>query len=88
MGGSSVEVATPVRRQSDHLGLDWFLINLLILATVFVPLESVFARLPAQRRLRRGWTTDLAHFCGEPPPDSGQHPAHTRPPRRCSSGGR
>jgi lathosterol oxidase len=61
MGGSAVEVATPVRR-SDYLGLDWFLINLLILATVFVPLESVFARLPAQRVFRRGWTTDLAHF--------------------------
>ena len=61
MGGSAVEVATPVR-PSDYLGLDWFLINLLILATVFVPLESVFARLPAQRVFRRGWTTDLAHF--------------------------
>jgi lathosterol oxidase len=61
MGGSGVEVATPVR-QSDFLGLDWFLINLLILATVFVPLESVFARLPKQRLFRRGWTTDLAHF--------------------------
>lgn len=61
MGGSAVEVATPVR-QSDFLGLDWFLINLLILATVFVPLESAFARLPAQRVFRPGWTTDLAHF--------------------------
>jgi len=28
MGGSAVEVATPVRR-SDYLGLDWFLINLM-----------------------------------------------------------
>src|SRR5207237_10784711 len=47
MGGSQVEVSTPVRA-SDHLGLDWFLLNLLILATVFVPLEHLFARLPAQ----------------------------------------
>jgi sterol desaturase/sphingolipid hydroxylase (fatty acid hydroxylase superfamily) len=61
MGGSQVEVSTPVR-QSDHLGLDWFLINLLILATVFVPIEALFARLPAQPLFRKGWTTDLAHF--------------------------
>jgi lathosterol oxidase len=61
MGGSRVEVSTPVR-PSDHLGLDWFLLNLLILATIFVPLEHVFARLPAQRVFRRGWTTDLAHL--------------------------
>src|SRR6266436_5755947 len=40
MGGSQVEVSTPVRA-SDHLGLDWFLLNLLILATVFVPLEHL-----------------------------------------------
>ena len=61
MGGSQVEVSTPVR-QSDHLGLDWFLINLLILATLFVPIEALFARLPQQRVFRKGWTTDLAHF--------------------------
>ncbi|HWN90216.1 MAG TPA: sterol desaturase family protein, partial [Verrucomicrobiae bacterium] len=61
MGGSQVEINTPVR-PSDHLGLDWFLLNLLILATVFVPLEHLFARLPAQKIFRKGWTTDLAHF--------------------------
>jgi len=61
MGGSQVEVSTPVR-PSDHLGLDWFLINLLILATLFVPIEALFARLPEQRVFRKGWTTDLAHF--------------------------
>ena len=61
MGGSQVEVSTPVR-PSDHLGLDWFLINLLILATLFVPIEALFARLPQQRVFRTGWTTDLAHF--------------------------
>jgi len=61
MGGSQVEVSSPVR-PSEHLGLDWFLLNLLILSTVFVPLEHLFARLPAQKVFRRGWTTDLAHF--------------------------
>ena len=61
LGGSQVEVATPVAR-SSHVGLDWFLLNLLVLATVFVPLEQLLARWPEQGLLRPGWRTDLAHF--------------------------
>jgi lathosterol oxidase len=61
MGGSAVQVATPVRT-SDYLGLDWFLLNILILATVFVPIEQLFARWPAQTIFRRGFATDLAYF--------------------------
>jgi lathosterol oxidase len=34
----------------------------LVLALVFVPVERLFARLPAQPILRAGWQTDLAHF--------------------------
>lgn len=60
MGGSTVEVATPVAR-STHLGLDWFLLDLLILAMLFVPLEQLFARRD-QDLFRDGWKTDLAHF--------------------------
>jgi lathosterol oxidase len=61
MGGSRVQVSTPVR-PSDHLGLDWFLLNVLVLATVFVPIEQLFAHRPEQGVFRPGWTTDLAHF--------------------------
>ena len=61
LGGSQVEVATPVAR-SSHVGLDWFLLDLLVLATVFVPLEQFLALRPAQGLLRPGWKTDLAHF--------------------------
>lgn len=60
-GGAEVEVATPVPA-SPHLGLDWFVLDLLLLVLVFVPLERAFARLPAQPVFRRGWRTDLAHF--------------------------
>jgi len=45
-----------------YLGLDWFLLNLLLLALIFVPLERLFARLPAQGVFRFGWVTDGAHF--------------------------
>jgi len=61
MGGSAVEVATPVR-PSDHVGLDWFLLNVLVLAVLFVPIEQLFAQWPRQKIFRPGWTTDLAYF--------------------------
>jgi len=61
LGGSQVEVATPVAR-SSHVGLDWFLLDLLVLAMVFVPLEQLVALWPEQGLLRPGWRTDLAHF--------------------------
>jgi lathosterol oxidase len=60
-GGAWVEVETPVAR-SDHLGLDWLALDLLLLVAVFVPLERAAARLPEQPVFRRGWRTDLAYF--------------------------
>jgi len=44
------------------LGVDWFLLNLFLLALVFVPLERAFARSPGQTTFRNGWTTDGLHF--------------------------
>jgi sterol desaturase/sphingolipid hydroxylase (fatty acid hydroxylase superfamily) len=60
-GGGDV----PIRSDFDRrltLGLDWFILNLLLLALVFVPLERAFPRLPAQTTFRFGWTTDGMHF--------------------------
>jgi lathosterol oxidase len=56
--------ATPVGPTPDshgYLGLDWLIIDALILAGVFFPLERLFPRraLPV---LRRGLVTDLAYF--------------------------
>jgi lathosterol oxidase len=59
LGGSQTDVGS--LDGARYLGLDWFLLNVLVLAMLFVPLEQLFARLP-QRVLRAGWTTDLAHF--------------------------
>ena len=59
LGGSQVDVGS--LDGARYLGLDWFLLNVLVLAMLFVPLEQVFGRLP-QPVLRRAWTTDLAHF--------------------------
>ncbi len=63
LGGAGVTVAEPVPK-SAYLGLDWFLLNLLLTALVFVPLERAFALRPRQRVLRDEWRTDLAWFFG------------------------
>jgi sterol desaturase/sphingolipid hydroxylase (fatty acid hydroxylase superfamily) len=61
LGGSGAAVGE-VEGSPGYLGLDWFLVNVLVLALLFVPLERVFARLPSQPIFRPGWRTDLAHF--------------------------
>jgi lathosterol oxidase len=61
LGGAHV----PLDGQFDkpfYLGLDWFLLNLLLLALIFVPLERLFPRLKEQGVFRYGWTTDGMYF--------------------------
>jgi len=61
LGGWEVPIDGPVR-SAGYLGLDWFLLNLLVLSLLFVPIERIFARLKEQGIFRQGWRTDLAHF--------------------------
>jgi sterol desaturase/sphingolipid hydroxylase (fatty acid hydroxylase superfamily) len=61
LGGADVQVEAAFDKPL-YLGVDWFLLNLLFLAVVFVPLERAFARLPEQGVFRIGWTTDGMHF--------------------------
>jgi len=61
LGGASVAVAG-VPGDGLGLGLDWFLLNVFLLALIFVPMERAFAQRPAQSTFRPGWTTDVLHF--------------------------
>jgi len=61
LGGAGVPIDGPVESRVS-LGLDWFLLNLLVLALVFVPLERVRPQRPEQGVFRPGWTTDTLHF--------------------------
>src|SRR5438552_18802971 len=61
LGGSGVEIKGSVEN-TTAAGLDWFLLNLFVLALLFVPLERVAPRRPEQGIFRPGWTTDLMHF--------------------------
>lgn len=60
LGGSQATVGAV--GDTPYVGFDWFLLNLLVLALVFVPLELLFARLKEQGIFRQGWRTDMAHF--------------------------
>jgi lathosterol oxidase len=61
LGGSRVPLEGELS-QGPFLGLDWFLLNLILYSIVFVPLERLFARLPNQPVFRRAWRTDLVYF--------------------------
>jgi len=60
LGGSKAEAITSGRRPWSA-GLDYFLLELLVLALVFIPMERIWP-LREAKILRRGWQTDLKHF--------------------------
>jgi sterol desaturase/sphingolipid hydroxylase (fatty acid hydroxylase superfamily) len=61
LGGSRVPVEGELQ-QGPFLGLDWFLLNLILYSVIFIPLERLFARLPEQGVFRPSWRTDLTYF--------------------------
>lgn len=61
LGGSGVPVGGGAS-EGPFLGLDWFLLNLIVYSLVFLPIERLFARLPEQGVFRAGWRTDLTYF--------------------------
>jgi sterol desaturase/sphingolipid hydroxylase (fatty acid hydroxylase superfamily) len=61
LGGAGVELG-PLREAPVHLGLDWLVLNIVLLSIVFVPLERLFPLKPQQGTFRPGWTTDSIYF--------------------------
>src|SRR5688572_27736062 len=61
LGGSQVPVEGNVGSGS-WLGLDFFVLNLLLYSAVFIPLERLFARRADQPVFRRQWVVDLTYF--------------------------
>ena len=60
MGGAAVQ---PLTHHTRHwsAGLDYFVLELLLLALLFVPMERLWT-LRESRVFRGGWQTDLKHF--------------------------
>jgi sterol desaturase/sphingolipid hydroxylase (fatty acid hydroxylase superfamily) len=61
MGGSKAEPIITGRQRAVSAGLDYFLLELLILGCLFIPMERLWA-LREQKIFRTGWQTDLKHF--------------------------
>ena len=61
MGGAEVEAVDLKAPRGVSVGLDYFVLELLVLGLVFIPMEALFP-LRAQKVLREGWQVDLKHF--------------------------
>lgn len=61
LGGTDIQV-NPLGETPYSLGLDWFILALLISAIIFIPLERLYSKNTDQKILRAAWRTDLAYF--------------------------
>jgi sterol desaturase/sphingolipid hydroxylase (fatty acid hydroxylase superfamily) len=61
LGGAQAEPLGLGESRAISAGLDYFVLELLVLGLLFIPLERLFA-LREQRVFRAGWQTDLKHF--------------------------
>jgi sterol desaturase/sphingolipid hydroxylase (fatty acid hydroxylase superfamily) len=62
LGGSQVPAAGDPGTAASWLGVDFFVLNLLLYAAVFIPLERLFALRTEQPVFRRQWVVDLTYF--------------------------
>jgi len=61
LGGSSVQI-NPNLRNGPAIGLDWFLLDMLLMALIYVPLERLWPQYPEQGTFRNEWTLDVVYF--------------------------
>jgi lathosterol oxidase len=61
LGGSQVAVAHDDGRPA-WLGVDFFVLNLMLYSAAFIPLERLFALRAEQPVFRRQWPIDLTYF--------------------------
>ncbi|MGA2421300.1 MAG: sterol desaturase family protein [Candidatus Acidiferrum sp.] len=61
LGGSSVQINGALHN-GFAIGLDWFLLDLFLMALIYVPLERLWPRYPEQETFRSQWTLDVVYF--------------------------
>ncbi len=61
LGGWNVQTGE-VHDTPFPIGLDWLVLDLVMLAVIFIPLEAIFPQIAQQRTLHREWKTDLTYF--------------------------
>jgi sterol desaturase/sphingolipid hydroxylase (fatty acid hydroxylase superfamily) len=61
LGGSSVRINGTLG-DGPAIGLDWFLLDMLLMALIYVPLERLWPQYPQQGTFRNEWTLDVVYF--------------------------
>jgi sterol desaturase/sphingolipid hydroxylase (fatty acid hydroxylase superfamily) len=61
LGGSSVQINETLHA-GPALGLDWFLLDMFLMALIYVPLERLWPQYPKQGTFREQWTLDVVYF--------------------------
>ena len=61
LGGLTVQ-GRAVEKLSWSIGLDWLILDLLIMVLLFVPVELVFPKNKLQSKFHDEWRTDLVYF--------------------------
>ena len=61
LGGFTVE-GRAVEKLNWSLGVDWLLLDLFIMALLFVPIELAFPKRKQQTKFHEEWRTDLIYF--------------------------
>jgi len=61
LGGMTVE-GRAVEKMNWSLGLDWLILDLLVMVLIFVPIELVFPKNKLQSKFHPEWRTDLVYF--------------------------
>ena len=61
LGGSSVPINETLH-DGPAIGLDWFLLDLFLMALIYVPIERLWPQYPEQGTFREQWTLDIVYF--------------------------
>jgi lathosterol oxidase len=61
LGGASVPINADLRN-GPAIGLDWFLLDMLLMTLIFSPIEVLWPAYPQQSVFRSEWLTDIVYF--------------------------
>jgi lathosterol oxidase len=61
LGGASVEINEPLH-EGPAIGLDWFLLDMLLMTLIFSPIEVIWPAYPEQKVFRKEWLLDILYF--------------------------
>jgi lathosterol oxidase len=62
LGGSSVPINEAALHQGPSLGLDWFLLDMLLMTLILSPIEVLWPAYPKQSVFRNEWFIDVIYF--------------------------